>query len=146
MKKQFIMFVVGALVVISVVFIAISKSKLITPTLSTEVGPWTIEEAQFLKFDSICDLRLELSRPKALVIGGEWTTTGCSTLDEQLEKPLAIMIKVRNSGERDLNLTLPLLSDVVIHVGSKINNPLAFYLPTSWLPWGGGWITEEDGG
>ncbi len=153
MKREKILFAIGLLVLVVVAFTLFTRGKETLPSSPTatpsptavpESGGWIIEGAKFLNFNSICGLKLEPSRPKSLTIGGEWTMTGCSTLDEQLGKPLAIVIKIRNSGKTNLNLTVPLLSDVVVHMDTESKAPLAFYLPTSWLPYGG-WVTEEKG-
>jgi len=71
----------------------------------------------------------------------EWAVTGCATLDEELQQPLAIVIKLENSTDTSHTLTLPLLPDLIVHTRTDSTPALALY-----HPWGPkGWMTEAKG-
>ena len=111
---------------------------------------WSLE-GRFINFSSLCEIsnrRLKLLSPQKSTFykGTKRTIIGCSTLDEKLisQKPLVIIIKIRNSTDVVQALTLPLLSDLIVHTQTDSNSALAFY-----YPWGSvdlrGWVIELKG-
>lgn len=121
-----------------------------TPTPSPEARGWMLE-GHFVSFTSICDLKPEPLGPKRVTIGkgSKFTTTGCTSLDEELkeQQPLAIIIKIRNSASISRTLTVPLLSDVIVHTEADSKPALAFCLPASWVGGAKGacaWVTKVE--
>jgi len=122
--------------------------------VATRIQPtsriWSLE-GRFIDFSSICELsnlepKLLSPQKSTFYKGAERTITGCLTLDEKLlsQKPLAIIIKIRNSTDVVQALTLPLLSDFIVHTQTDSKSALAFY-----YPWGSvdlrGWVIELKG-
>ena len=123
--------------------------------VATRIQPtsriWSLE-GRFINFSSLCELsnrELKLLLPQRIELSGEWTMTGCSTLDEKLlsQQPLAIIIKIHNSTNVEQALTLSLLSDFIIHTQTDSKSALAFYFPwaISQIGFGPGWETEVKG-
>ncbi|MBA7537874.1 hypothetical protein ES705_30145 [subsurface metagenome] len=122
--------------------------------VATRIQPtsriWSLE-GRFINFSSLCEFRdheLKLLSPQSVTYykGTERKITGCLTLDEKLlpQQPLAIIIKIHNSTDVGQALTLPLLSDLIVHTQTDSKPALAFY-----YPWGSvdlrGWVTELKG-
>lgn len=112
---------------------------------------WSLE-GRFIDFSSLCEFRdreLKLLSPQRINLSGEWTITGCSTLDEKLlpQQPLAIIIKIHNSTDVLQALTLPLLSGFIVHTQTDSKPALAFYFPwaISSIGFGTGWDTKLKG-
>jgi hypothetical protein len=86
---------------------------------------WSLE-GRFTNFSSVCEIsnrRPKLLLPQSFKFSVEdWTITGCSTLDEKLlsQQPLAIIIKIHNSTDVGQALTLPLLSDLIVHTQTAL--------------------------
>jgi len=74
---------------------------------------------------------------------GRWIFTGCAALDKELQQPLAIIITIRNSTDTSHNLTVPLLSDVVVHSKVGSEPALAFWFPGFWGD--PGWVAKVEG-
>jgi predicted nucleic acid-binding Zn ribbon protein len=113
----------------------------------SESDEWKVT-GQSVECDSLCDLRPESSGPSSVKFAGKFTITGCGTLDDQFQQPLAILITVQNITSEKYTLTIPLISDVILHSGGETENALALCIPSQWLMMGGGcsWVTTEEGG
>jgi len=122
--------------------------------VATRIQPtsriWSLE-GRFINFSSLCEFcnrepKLLSPQKSTFYKGAKWTITGCSTLDEKLlsQQPLAIIIKIHNSTDVVQALTLPLLSDLIVHTQTDSKSALAFY-----YHWGSvdlrGWVTELKG-
>jgi hypothetical protein len=112
-----------------------------TPSPSSQV--WSLE-GRFVDFTSICDLETgPLPPSKHVKQSGKWIFTGCKNLDMSLQEPVAIIITIRNSSETSSNLSVPMLSDVVVNTGKTSETALAFWRPGFWdQP---GWVNEMEG-
>ena len=122
----------------------------VTPTFTPSPVPstptpvprtWLFEGQIISSFTSLCDLRQPELQPQnvrgTFAPGGGLTYTGCQTLDEELQWPLAITIKIQNSTNISRTLTIPLPSEVIIHTQEDSKPALAFYCQ--------GWVTEAEG-
>lgn len=121
--------------------------EILSPSLPTHAVGWRVE-GRLTDFTSICNLKPESSGPLSVELGGKFTMTGCTTLDEELQQPFAISIKIRNSADESRTLAVPLLSDVIVHIEGGSKQALALCIPGQWVSAGGScsWVTKvEDG-
>ncbi|KYK30420.1 MAG: zinc ribbon domain-containing protein [Theionarchaea archaeon] len=146
------LFVIGlAVVVICVVavvgFYLRPGEEIPSPSPTTHAGVWRVE-GRLIDFTTICDLKPESSGPLSVELGGKFTMTGCTTLDEELQQPLALSITIRNSSNENQILSVPLLLDVIVHTQEDPKQVLAFCIPGQWISTGGScsWATRVEGG
>ena len=126
------------------------SATLVTTRIQSTSRIWSLE-GRFINFSSLCEFcnrepKLLSPQKSTFYKGAKWTITGCSTLDEKLlsQQPLAIIIKIHNSTDVVQALTLPLLSDFIVHTQTDSKSALAFY-----YHWGSvdlrDWVTELKG-
>lgn len=139
--------VIGLIVAVCVV--AVVGFYLVKPgeEIPAQAGPWTVK-GQLVDFASTCDLKPEPSGPLSVQLSGNFTMTGCTTLDQELQQSLALIITIRNATSTNRTLTVPLLSDVIVCTNGDSEYASAFCIPNQWISTGGSssWVTKvEDG-
>ncbi len=117
------------------------------------VNGWNVE-LRFVEYESLNDFysTLEPDPPGSQVdmsmeieAGGSIEYTGGTTLDEELDSPIAIIVEVQNSNSVAQTLTVPGLQEAFVENDTESLQVLAFYIPDSWFgDYYAGWATGME--
>ncbi|MFQ5812712.1 MAG: hypothetical protein ACE5I2_05920 [Anaerolineae bacterium] len=112
----------------------------VPPTPTFAPTTWLLQGQIIGDFTSVCDLDRPELQPQDVgatyAPGAQLSWVGCETLDEELQSPLAVIIKVQNSTDLNHTLMIPLPLDVIVHTQAGSKPAAAFYHQ--------GWVEGRD--
>ncbi|MFC1712705.1 Ig-like domain-containing protein [Candidatus Poribacteria bacterium] len=121
-----------------VIFLVVNSSY----AIGAQSGDWLLE-GNFVSYNSLCDLGKPDLSPRSVQVppGISFTITACGNLEEELQQPLALVIKIQNVTTHSRILEVPLPSDLVFMDGQLLRTAFAIYFP--WAAFSGLWAKGE---